>query len=285
MELKQKLVAYMQKEIEQLNANDKVKEAMAYSLISNGKMIRPLIFLHSIQNKVNNIEEYFSIAMAIEMIHVYSLIHDDLPAMDNDDLRRGKPTNHIVFGEDIAILAGDALLTHSFEQMLKAPLSAEKKVKLVQYTVDASGVNQGMINGQVEDILNEKSKKEITVEQLSSIHYQKTARLIGLPLICGAIVQEDEKNIKKIRKLARNFGIAFQIRDDYLDIYGDENLVGKQIGKDRENDKETYVDFYTKEELEGIIKKLTNDVIEIAEELKYSAELVEIFKKLEKRKS
>ncbi len=285
MELKQELIAYMQKEIEQLNANDKVKEAMAYSLISNGKMIRPLIFLHSIRSEVNNVASYYPIAMAIEMIHVYSLIHDDLPAMDNDDLRRGKPTNHVVFGEDIAILAGDALLTHSFEQLLKAPLNTKQKVKLVQYTVDAAGVNQGMINGQVEDILNEKSRIDVTVEQLSGIHRQKTARLIGLPLICGEIVKDKEENVEKINKLATDFGIAFQIRDDYLDLYGDEELIGKQVGKDRENNKETYVDFYTKEELEEIINSLTNSVISIAKELNLSKDLIEIFKKLEKRKS
>ncbi len=285
MDLRDNLVAYMQTEIENLNANEKVKEAMAYSLISNGKMIRPLIFLHFIEGRVETIEKYYPLAMAIEMIHVYSLIHDDLPAMDDDDLRRGKPTNHVVFGEDIAILAGDALLTHSFEQITKIDAPAQIIVKLVKATVDAAGVNQGMINGQVEDILNEISEKQVTVEQLMSIHEQKTARLIELPLIFGALVLDKENSLKQIKELANDFGLAFQIRDDYLDLYGDENKIGKAVGKDRENNKLTYVDFYSKKELEQIIGKLTSNVLQIASELEMSDKLIGFFKKLETRSS
>lgn len=282
MELKAKFTTYLQEQIEQYSANEKIKEAMAYSLISNGKMIRPLIFLHYISDKVDNIEEFFPIGMGIEMIHVYSLIHDDLPALDNDDLRRGKPTNHIVFGEDIAILAGDALLTHSYGQMLKAPLSAEQKVQLISVMVDTIGVNKGMINGQVLDILNEDNQ-EITEEQLKEIHYQKTARLIELALICGAIVTNEINKISGLKELAKDFGIAFQIRDDYLDLYGDQEKIGKMVGKDRENNKKTYVDFHTQDELMMIMKQMTKNVIENAKNLELSENLIDIFRSLEKR--
>ncbi len=283
MDLKDNFIAYMQTEIGNLNANDKVKEAMAYSLISNGKMIRPLIFLHFIEGRIINIEKYFPLAMAVEMIHVYSLIHDDLPAMDNDDLRRGKPTNHIVFGEDIAILAGDALLTHSFEQITKVDLNPAIIVKLISYTAKAAGADQGMINGQVEDILNETSSKQVTAEELMEIHIQKTAKMIELPLIFGALVTDNEAMLPKINKLAIDFGLAFQIRDDYLDLYGNEAAIGKAVGKDRENNKLTYVDFYSKDELENLIADLTNNVLSIASELKLNDKLIGFFKKLEKR--
>lgn len=285
MDLIENFIAYMQSEIGNLNANEKIKEAMAYSLISNGKMIRPLIFLHFIEGKVKEIEDYFPLAMALEMIHTYSLIHDDLPAMDNDDLRRGKPTNHIVFGEDIAILAGDGLLTHSFEQISKVNLKANKVVELIKYTTEAAGVNQGMINGQIEDILNEKSIQKVSLEKLMKIHEQKTAKLIGLPLIYGAIVTDQTNDIKELKKLANDFGLAFQIRDDYLDLYGDEQTIGKAVGKDRDNNKLTYVDFYSKVELEEIIGELTCNVLTIAQELELNKKLVEFFKILETRVS
>ncbi len=282
MELKQQFSAYLQQEIEQYNAEKTIKEAMAYSLISNGKMIRPLIFLHYIKNKVSNIEAYFPVAMAIEMIHVYSLIHDDLPAMDNDDLRRGKATNHIVYGEAIALLAGDSLLTHSFSQLIKAPITAEKKVALVSACTDAIGIEAGMINGQVLDILNEDNVN-ITETELKTIHYQKTARLIEFALVSGAIITDEEEKIPVLKQIAKDFGIAFQIRDDYLDLYGEAEKIGKAIGKDRENNKKTYVDFYTKSELEDIINKMTSDVKTNALSLNLDSDLIDIFGKLEKR--
>ncbi len=283
MDLRDNLVAYMQTEIGNLNANDRVKEAMAYSLISNGKMIRPLIFLRFVETCTNDIEKYYPLAMAIEMIHVYSLIHDDLPVMDNDDLRRGKPTNHVVFGEDIAILAGDALLTHSFDQISKVELQAKKVVELVKLTVQAAGVNQGMINGQVEDILNETSSRKIAVEELMDIHIQKTAKMIELPLLFGAVVCDREKDFEKLKELAIDLGLAFQIRDDYLDLYGSEVEIGKAVGKDRENNKLTYVDFYSKSELETIIGKLTKNVLNLSNELSLNKELIAYFAKLETR--
>ncbi len=282
MKLKLEFTTYVQQQIEQYNANEKIKEAMAYSLISNGKMIRPLIFLHYIKGSVDQIEDYYPIAMGLEMIHVYSLIHDDLPALDNDDLRRGKPTNHVVFGEDMAILAGDALLTHSFGQMLKAPLGAEQKVMLINYVVDAIGIDQGMINGQVMDILNEHNS-ELTEVELKEIHYQKTARLIELALVAGAIVLGEGEKIKSLKQIAYEFGIAFQIRDDYLDLYGEADKIGKMIGKDRENNKKTYVDFHDKEELETIINQMTTNVLKTAKRLELNADLIDIFRKLEKR--
>ncbi len=282
MKLKSEFTTYVQQQIEQYNANEKIKEAMAYSLISNGKMIRPLIFLHYIKGNVDQIEDYYPIAMGLEMIHVYSLIHDDLPALDNDDLRRGKPTNHVVFGEDMAILAGDALLTHSFGQMLKAPLGAEQKVMLINYVVDAIGIDQGMINGQVMDILNEHNS-ELTEVELKEIHYQKTARLIELALVAGAIVLGEGEKIKSLKQIAYEFGIAFQIRDDYLDLYGEADKIGKMIGKDRENNKKTYVDFHDKEELETIINQMTTNVLKTAKRLELNADLIDIFRKLEKR--
>ena len=147
---------------------------MEYSLISDGKLIRPLVFLILIsKNKIY--KDYFNVAMALECIHVYSLIHDDLPAMDNDDYRRGRLTNHKVYGEDIAILAGDSLLTFAFELLSETKIEANKLVEMIRLTANHSGVNGGMINGQVLDVNNEGRE---TIEILKQIHIQKTARLI-----------------------------------------------------------------------------------------------------------
>ncbi len=173
---------HFKQRLNSLDAQYLIKEAMEYSLISNGKYIRPLTFLRFIKDIKIKQSVALDIAMAIECVHVYSLIHDDLPAMDDDNLRRGNPTCHIKYGEDIAILAGDALLTYSFELLSNLDLEDSIKIKLIQNLAQNSGVNGGMINGQVLDI----KADNIDISYLNNVHIQKTGKLLTTPLVMGA---------------------------------------------------------------------------------------------------
>lgn len=187
-------------------------------------------------------EESIPVACAIEMLHTYSLIHDDLPAMDNDDFRRGKPTNHKVFGEASAILAGDALLTLSFQvisTMNEKSVNANQKLTLIKELAIASGA-EGMVGGQVADMEGER-KKTITLPELEYIHHHKTGDLLSYSIIAGAIfANADESSISNLRNFARRLGLAFQIKDDILDIEGSEVALGKPVGSDITNEKSTY---------------------------------------------
>ena len=184
-------------------------------------------------------EKFLPFAAAIEMIHTYSLIHDDLPAMDDDDLRRGKPSCHKQFGEGYAILAGDALLTLAFEICAKySEIPSEAKIKIILEYASASGF-AGMVGGQVLDL--ESSGKDLTIHELSGIHVRKTARLIAAPLVAGSIVADaSEDELENIRDFGINLGLAFQIVDDILDVTGEEEDLGKKVGSDESNDKATY---------------------------------------------
>lgn len=216
-------------------------EAMHYSVFAGGKRIRPILMLAAYEMFNSDVYNVKPFACALEMIHTYSLIHDDLPAMDNSDLRRGKPTSHKVFGEANAVLAGDALLNYAFEIMLenknqKNPVAA---LQTAAYIAKCSGVF-GMIAGQAIDIANEN--KKIDLPLLKTLHEKKTGALISAGVCGGAIFAEaNEKDIKSLEKYAYLLGLAFQIKDDILDETSTSEQLGKPVGSDEKNQKNTYV--------------------------------------------
>lgn len=273
---------FMHKQILALDSVDIIKEAMAYSLISNGKYIRPLVFLRLINKQKISTTDCYKIMMAIECIHAYSLIHDDLPSMDDDDYRRGKLTSHKVYGEDIAILAGDALNTYAFELLSTLDIDSVKVISLINILARHAGVNNGMVNGQVLDI---KSPSDVDLEYLKNIHIQKTARLLQVPLLFAVILNDEPKLYDKAYELGLHVGICYQIQDDYLDLYGDEQLVGKPIGSDRDNDKKTYVDFYDQIQLRNLIDEYQNSISKLAFELSDNQEFRSLISNLAKRSS
>ncbi|EHJ37520.1 putative geranyltranstransferase [Clostridioides difficile 70-100-2010] len=218
-----------------------VIEAMNYSLSAGGKRLRPILTLEACKIVGGNEDEAIPFAIAIEMIHTYSLIHDDLPALDNDDLRRGRPTNHKVYGEAMGILAGDALLNYAFEVMLAGSINKEnpeKYLKAINEIAKGAGI-YGMIGGQVVDV--ESENKQIEKEKLDYIHMNKTAAMMVGCMIAGATIGgANSEQMEEITKYAKNIGLSFQIVDDILDIVGDEAKLGKKVGSDIENHKSTY---------------------------------------------
>lgn len=212
-------------------------KAMRYSVFAGGKRVRPFLALMINDCFEGKGEDIFYYACSLELIHTYSLIHDDLPALDNDDLRRGRPTNHVVFGEDIAIMAGDALLTLAFEFMSTPEHSWG--IKIINEVAKAIGARNGMIGGQVADLKGEG--KTPTLEELEFIHKGKTMRLIEASCMIGALYNKvDEKIQKNVRVYGQNIGLAFQIIDDILDITTDSKTLGKTAGKDIKSNKITY---------------------------------------------
>ncbi|HCQ5556563.1 TPA: polyprenyl synthetase family protein [Clostridioides difficile] len=218
-----------------------VIEAMNYSLSAGGKRLRPILTLEACKIVGGNEDEAIPFAIAIEMIHTYSLIHDDLPALDNDDLRRGRPTNHKVYGEAMGILAGDALLNYAFEVMLAGSINKEnpeKYLKAINEIAKGAGI-YGMIGGQVVDV--ESENKQIEKEKLDYIHMNKTAAIMVGCMRAGATIGgANSEQMEEITKYAKNIGLSFQIVDDILDIVGDESKLGKKVGSDIENHKSTY---------------------------------------------
>lgn len=236
--------------------------SMTYSLKAGGKRIRPLLLLNTaLALRGDNNESDFNFACAIEMIHTYSLIHDDLPAMDDDDLRRNLPTNHIKYGEAIAILAGDGLLNTAME-LLISQIVDEPTKKAAAIIAKASGIN-GMIGGQVYDIKIAKTEK-----QLLKMHKLKTASLIQSAIIAGAyLVKADEQIINKLMIYGEKLGIAFQISDDLLDVEGDELLIGKPINSDMKNNKNTYVSFYGLTKAKQLLQASVTQALDIIDGL------------------
>lgn len=230
----------------------KVKEAMIYSLTAPGKRIRPLLFLTVLRSYQIDYHQYIDIACAIEMIHTYSLIHDDLPGMDNDDLRRGRLTCHKQFDEATAILAGDALLNYAVNIVLNVQMNDSLKVKILNRLYEASGVN-GMIYGQQEDLYYEN--KKATLEQMKNIHHHKTGELIAvsMQLACMIACNEDYDYWTHI---GFDLGLAFQIQDDVLDVIGDTAKLGKKVGSDEQNNKSTYVSLLGIEESKKMVEQL-----------------------------
>ncbi|WP_409299191.1 polyprenyl synthetase family protein [Peribacillus sp. SCS-26] len=241
--------------VERLSAPAALKEAMVYSLNAGGKRIRPLLVFAVLHAFGHNPDKGLKPAAAIEMIHTYSLIHDDLPSMDDDDLRRGKPTSHKVFGEANAILAGDALLTLAFQVLTELPAdeaSPEAVIALIREISRAAGA-EGMVGGQTEDILAEG--KELDLPGLQHIHENKTGKLLSASVQAGAILAGGSEAEKEhLHTFSHHIGLAFQIQDDILDIEGTEEKIGKPVGSDLNNHKNTYPGLLT---LEGAKQKLS----------------------------
>lgn len=236
-------------------ADDVVSQAMRYSVENGGKRIRPALLLEFCRVCGGDYKKAMPFACALEMIHTYSLIHDDLPCMDNDDFRRGKPSCHIAFGEEYALLAGDALLTLAFETAMKSNLSAEITVKAAKELAKAAGV-MGMVGGQVLDLQNEG--KKVGVSDLQKTDELKTGELIRAACVLGCVCAgADDKKIAAAEKYAHDIGIAFQIVDDILDVTSDEETLGKPIGSDEENQKSTYVSLLGIEKSRKTAEELT----------------------------
>ena len=277
--MKEALNKFMEEKIDELVCDPTIKQAIKYSLINDGKLIRPLIFLSYLE--VDDISDYYDLAMSIECIHTYSLIHDDLPAMDDDEFRRGKKTLHLVYGEDMAILAGDSLLTLAFELITNNKvISDSQKVKLINILANYSGVNQGMINGQVIDIKGEINNLEV----LDQMYMQKTAKLLIAPMLMANVISN--LNYKdKLIVLGTNLGLIYQIQDDYLDCYGSFETVGKDIGSDIANDKFTYATYYSKEELEEVINNKLKDIDLLISNLKLNQNFIDLISTIYHRSS
>ena len=260
--------------------NKVIYDSASYSLNIGGKRIRPILMLLTYSMYKDNWRDILEFSSAIEMIHTYSLIHDDLPCMDNDDLRRGKKTNHIVYGEDMAILAGDALLNYAFEVMLSNSIDKEnpnKYLKAINEIAKTSGI-YGMIGGQVVDIQSEN--KQISKEMLDYIHNNKTAAIIIGCMRAGAIIGDaTQEQLEKITKYAKNIGLSFQIVDDILDIVGDESKLGKKVGSDIENHKSTYPSLIGLDESKNIAYELIQEAKEsinsINKETKFLSDLAD----------
>nr|WP_319003585.1 farnesyl diphosphate synthase [Rossellomorea aquimaris] len=243
---------HMVKNVERLSMPPVLKEAMVYSLQAGGKRIRPILLLAAIETFNQDPMLGLNTAAALEMIHTYSLIHDDLPSMDDDDLRRGKPTNHKMFGEAAAILAGDGLLTYSFQLIAEDPaLTSDKKVKLIALLARCAGP-EGMVGGQVADI--EGEMKQLTANELENIHVHKTGKLLTFSVIAGGIISGASDNeLELLERFAFHIGLAFQIQDDILDIEGSEEMIGKPVGSDESKHKSTYPSLLT---MKGAKEKL-----------------------------
>ncbi|SCN21385.1 Farnesyl diphosphate synthase [Clostridium sp. N3C] len=265
-EISKWLKDYFEDKINKKQYNSLIYEAMSYSLSVGGKRIRPILLMLSYGLYKENYKDVIEMAAAIEMIHTYSLIHDDLPSMDNDDLRRGKPTCHKVYGEGMAILAGDALLNEAANVLVKYAIShGEKALRATDLILEASG-SEGMIGGQVVDILSEN--KKIDLDQLNYIHRNKTGALIKASILAGALVGgASEEELRILANYGEKLGLAFQIKDDILDVIGDTNLLGKNINSDLENHKTTYVTEYGLEKCKIICGDLTSQCIALLDQL------------------
>lgn len=253
----------------------KVLEAMDYAVSAGGKRLRPLLMRESAALFGEAGEGLTCFMAAIEFIHTYSLIHDDLPALDNDDYRRGRKTTHVVYGEDIAVIAGDGLLNYAYETALRA---FGKAVTIEDYQRTECAMNilgrkagvYGMVGGQCADLLAEKAGAEVTEEQLLFIHKNKTAALIQAAMTIGAVLAgADEKAVEQIERCAENIGVAFQIQDDILDVTSSLEVLGKPTGSDEKNNKLTYVAMHGLEESKRQVEALSEEAVGILKAFPY----------------
>lgn len=233
-------------------------DAMRYSLLAGGKRLRPIIVFDFCRMCGGDWQNAVHFASAVEMIHTYSLIHDDLPCMDDDDYRRGKLTNHKVYGEAIAVLAGDALLTAAFQQLAKAPYDAETRIIAVEVLSSCAG-ELGMVGGQVLDMQSEL--RQCTAQEVLDIQSRKTGALIRAACVLGVLAGNgSEKQILAASEFADHLGLAFQIRDDILDVIGNAEELGKAVGVD--TNKNTFVHLYGLEECEKMVREHTDRAID-----------------------
>ena len=261
-ENKDSLNIYAKEYIENLEIPELLKESIIYSLVNDGKKIRPLSFLYLLKFYKLDYKKYYDIALAIELVHTYSFVHDDLPEMDNDDYRWGKPTNHLVYGQDIAVLTGDSMLTLAFEVLSKSIVNDTLKVKLIQQFANYSGA-MGMIAGQVYDV--KQKNYEVDANYLRKMHSLKTGRLIELPLDFACLVAQKDEELKYIQDFGKELGVAYQIKDDVLDYYGDFEKIGKLPS---DEGMITYLSFYGIDDCKKLLGKHTNNAIEISRKLK-----------------
>lgn len=255
---------HLQKLIDNNQEIPVIYDAMRYSLLAGGKRLRPILVIMACELFGGEADKVLPVACSIEMIHTYSLIHDDLPAMDNDDYRRGKLTNHKVYGEGFAILAGDALLNKAFEVLHQSLLDnpTPEFIKAAAYIGRAAGT-EGMIGGQCIDLYFEN--KMVNIDTLNKMHEKKTGAMIKAPLVAGALIAgAKEEDIQKIERYGQLIGLAFQISDDILDVEGSTEKLGKQVGSDVSNNKSTYVSFYGLERSKELAKQIIKEAKEIA---------------------
>ena len=254
----------LKKELEELFYPETIAKGMEYAILNGGKRLRPFLLFATLELLNENISKGVKSAIALEMIHSYSLVHDDLPALDNDDYRRGKLTTHKVFGEAEGILIGDSLLTYAFYVLSQKNLeflSSEQIVKIISKTSEYSGIN-GMIGGQMIDIQSEN--KKVDLETLKYIHSHKTGKLIKLPIEIACIIANLEKDKREVlEKYADLIGLAFQVKDDILDVEGTFEDLGKPVGSDIDLHKATYPSILGMEESQ----KILNDTVEKAKEI------------------
>lgn len=262
--------------------NKVIYDSASYSLNIGGKRIRPLLMLLTYNMYKNNWKDIIEFSAAIEMIHTYSLIHDDLPCMDNDDLRRGKPTCHKQFGEATAILAGDGLLNEAVNIIIKTSLAGDLKIALISCLYQASGIS-GMIYGQELDIENEN--KKLSIDKLNTIHHYKTGKLLSCAFQLGGLIASPQ-DVKVLKEIGYKVGLAFQIQDDILDVISDSKTLGKPVGSDASNHKETYTTLIGVEASQKEVDKLFKEAIKLVYSLSINHGLIiEIIELLWKRVS
>lgn len=271
--------------LQEYSQSPRLTEAMSYSIEAGGKRLRPLLVLTTAASFQKELTVgMYQTAAALEMIHTYSLIHDDLPAMDDDQLRRGKPTNHVVFGEATATLAGDGLLTAAFQQLSLAILPAEQKILLIQQLSQAAGIG-GMVAGQMGDILGEE--QQLDLEALMAVHEGKTGALLRFALLAGgSLAEQPEEVVQQLANLGAIIGLAFQIRDDLLDVLASSAELGKNTGRDAELTKSTYPSLLgitgAKEALQEQLAKARQLVLTLEEAPSFQGELLrEVLQELE----
>jgi len=266
-EIEQILSEYLPKEEGEQKA---VMEAINYSVMAGGKRLRPMLLMESYALNGGNEDCAKPFMAAIEMIHNYSLIHDDLPAMDNDEYRRGRLTTHAKYGEALAILAGDGLLNFAYETAAKAfgMKAGDRAVERAFCVLAGKAGIYGMVGGQTVDVLAEKDGVELDLEKLLYIHANKTAALIQAPLMIGAILAgASEDVVTKMEQIGYNVGVAFQIQDDILDVTSTLEELGKPVGSDARNDKKTYVDLVGLERAKEEVERLSNEAIKLLNEV------------------
>lgn len=265
--LKEKTIFFeneLKKELAELSYPETISKGMEYAILNGGKRLRPILLFITLELLGVDIKKGIKSAIALEMIHSYSLVHDDLPALDNDDYRRGKLTTHKVFGEAQGILIGDSLLTYAFYMLSQKNLnllSAEQIVNIISKTAEYSGIN-GMIGGQIVDV--ESENKKIDFETLKYIHTHKTGKLLKLPIEIACITANTEDNVKEVlEEYAELIGLAFQVKDDILDVEGTFEDLGKPIGSDEHLHKATYPSIFGMENS----KEILNETVEKAKNI------------------
>ncbi|ABR33877.1 polyprenyl synthetase family protein [Clostridium beijerinckii] len=253
-----------------------IYDSCSYSLNIGGKRIRPILLSLTYYIYKEDYRKVIPMAAAMEMIHTYSLIHDDLPCMDNDDLRRGKPTNHIKFQENIAVLAGDALLNEAMIIMMDYALKSENNALRAAHEIAVAAGAEGMIGGQVVDIISEG--KKISQDELEYMHAKKTGALIRAAIVSGAILAEaPEDDLRLLREYGEKLGLVFQIKDDILDVIGDSNVLGKNIHADEEHNKTNFISVFGLDKCKELCETLTKECISILKSLSVNSDcLVEL---------